>query len=215
MTPGSGRSPGEGIGYPLQFSWASLVAQTVKNPPTVQETWVLSLGWEDPLEKGMATHSRILGWRIHGPYSPWGHKESDTAKNRSLTVQILTLPQTSYVTSGNSFNTLESKFSPLKIWDNNIHLTKLLKKIKLKVKFYEVTPQSTIKRCFFKIILCDMLYLIHLIKILTGLVLLTYMYVHIPTNTHTHLHAHILLKVKSISLGFVLSEGPIGTVTCR
>ena len=52
--PGSGRSPGEGIGYPLQYSWASLVAQLVKNLPAIQETWVQSLGWEDPLEKGKA-----------------------------------------------------------------------------------------------------------------------------------------------------------------
>ena len=48
---------------PIHF-WASLVAQMVKNLPTVQEIWVLSLGQEDPLEKGMATHSSILGWRI-------------------------------------------------------------------------------------------------------------------------------------------------------
>ena len=61
---GSGRSAGEGIGYPLRISWASLVAQLVKNPPTMQETWVQSLGWEDPLEKGKATHSSILSWRI-------------------------------------------------------------------------------------------------------------------------------------------------------
>ena len=59
--PWSGRSAGEGIGYPLQCSWASLVAQLVKNPPAMQETWVRSLGWEDPLEKGMATHPSILG----------------------------------------------------------------------------------------------------------------------------------------------------------
>ena len=64
--PGLGRSSGEGIGYPLQYSWASLVAQLVKNLPTMQETWVQSLGWEDPLEKGKATHSSILAWRI-----PW------------------------------------------------------------------------------------------------------------------------------------------------
>ena len=64
--PGSGRSPDVGIGYPLQFSWASLVAQLVKNPPTIQETWVRFLGWEDPLEKGKAPHSSILAWRI-----PW------------------------------------------------------------------------------------------------------------------------------------------------
>ena len=63
---GSGRSTGEGIGYPLQYSWASLVAQLVKNPPKMQETWVQSLGWEDPLEKRKATHSSILAWRIPG-----------------------------------------------------------------------------------------------------------------------------------------------------
>ena len=58
--PGSGRSPGEGIGYSLQYSWASLVAQLVKNPPAMQEIWVRSLGWEDPLEKRKATPSSIL-----------------------------------------------------------------------------------------------------------------------------------------------------------
>ena len=62
--PGSGRSSGEGIGYPLQYSWASLVTQLVKNPPAVQESWVRSLGCEDPLKKGKATHSSILAWRI-------------------------------------------------------------------------------------------------------------------------------------------------------
>ena len=51
-SPGLGRSPGEGIGYPLQDSWASLVAQLMKNLPVMQETWVRALGWEDPLEKG-------------------------------------------------------------------------------------------------------------------------------------------------------------------
>ena len=50
--PGLGRSAGEGIGYLLQYSWASPVAQLVKNPPAMWETWVRSLGWEDPLEKG-------------------------------------------------------------------------------------------------------------------------------------------------------------------
>ena len=64
--PGLGRSAGEGIGYPLQYSWVSLVAQLVKNEPAVWETCVRSLGWEDPLEKGKATHSSILAWRI-----PW------------------------------------------------------------------------------------------------------------------------------------------------
>ena len=64
--PGLGRSPGEGIGHPLQYSWASLVAQLVKNLPAMWETWVRSLHWEDPLEKGKAIHSNILVWRI-----PW------------------------------------------------------------------------------------------------------------------------------------------------
>ena len=62
--PGLGRSPGEGIGYLLQYSWDSLVAQPVKNLPAVWETWVWSLGWEDLLEEGMTTHSSILTWRI-------------------------------------------------------------------------------------------------------------------------------------------------------
>ena len=64
--PGWGGSTGEGIGYPLQYSWASLVAQLVKNLPAMWETWVLSLGWEDPLDKQKATYSSILAWR-----SPW------------------------------------------------------------------------------------------------------------------------------------------------
>ena len=62
--PGLGRSSGDGIGYPLQYAPASLVAQLVNNPPTKRETWVRSLGWEDPLEK--ATQSNIPAWRI-----PW------------------------------------------------------------------------------------------------------------------------------------------------
>ena len=66
LIPGLGQSAGEGIGYPLQYSWASLVAQLVKNPPSMWETWVRSLGGEDPLEKGMANHSSIVAWRI-----PW------------------------------------------------------------------------------------------------------------------------------------------------
>jgi len=64
LIPGLGSSTGEGIGYPLQYFGASLVAQMVKNLPPVQETQVQSLSQEDPLEKGMATHSSILSWRI-------------------------------------------------------------------------------------------------------------------------------------------------------
>ena len=79
MIPGSGRSSREGIGYPLQYSWASLVAQQVKNLPAMQETWVPSLSWEDPLEKGKATHSSI---------STWGGKETDTTEPLSLYTEV-------------------------------------------------------------------------------------------------------------------------------
>ena len=64
MIPGSGRSPGDGIGYPLQYIGIYLVPQTVRNLPAMQETWVRSLGWEDPLEESMTTHPSILAWRI-------------------------------------------------------------------------------------------------------------------------------------------------------
>ena len=89
LIPGSGRSPGEGIRYPLQYSWASLVAQIVKKLPAVPETWVQSLGCEDPLEEGMATHSSILAWRIPMVRGAWwtvvrgGHKKSDTTERLS------------------------------------------------------------------------------------------------------------------------------------
>ena len=79
--PGSGRATGEGIGYPLQYSWPSLVAQLVKYFPAMQETWVLSLDWEDSLEKGKATQSNILPREFHGLYSPWGCKESTQLSN--------------------------------------------------------------------------------------------------------------------------------------
>ena len=73
--PGSGRSAGEGISYSLQDSWASLVAQLVKNLPAMKETRVLSLGWEDTLEKGKATHSSIQPWRIpRTVYSMWSQR---------------------------------------------------------------------------------------------------------------------------------------------
>ena len=72
--------------YPLQYSGASLVAQVVKNPPAMPETWVRSLGWKDPLEEGMATHSSILAWRIPMDKGVWravvqgGHKKLDMTK---------------------------------------------------------------------------------------------------------------------------------------
>ena len=71
-TLGLGRSTGEGIGYPLHYSWASLVAQLVKNLPAMRETWVQSLGWEDPLEKGKGYPLQYSGlensmdWTVHG-----------------------------------------------------------------------------------------------------------------------------------------------------
>ena len=84
LIPRSGISLGEGNGNPLQ---ASLVAQPVKNPPAIWESWVQSLGWEDPLEKGKATHSSILAWRIL--YSPWECKELDTTACLSLSVSCI------------------------------------------------------------------------------------------------------------------------------
>ena len=92
--PGLGRSPGEGVGYPLQYFGASLVAQRVKRLPAMQETWVRSLGWEDPLEKEMATQSSMLAWKIPWTkepgrlYSPWGRKESDTTERLTLMLII-------------------------------------------------------------------------------------------------------------------------------
>ena len=82
--PGLGCSPGERKDHPLQYSWASLVAQMIKNPSAMQETWVRSLGWKDPL----ATHSSILAWRLGRNWElvmdreacPWGHKESDASE---------------------------------------------------------------------------------------------------------------------------------------
>ena len=79
--PGSGRSAGEGIDYPLQYSWASLVAETVKNPPAVQETWVRCLDWEDLLKEGMATHSSILAWRIPMDRGAWRATVCGVAKS--------------------------------------------------------------------------------------------------------------------------------------
>ena len=75
--PGLGRSAGEGIGYPLQYSCTYLVVQLVKNSPAMWDTWIQSLGWEDPLEKGLATYSSIRPGEFHGLCTPWGNKELD------------------------------------------------------------------------------------------------------------------------------------------
>ena len=64
------------------------MARTTKNLPAIWEMQVRSPGWEDPLEEGMATHSSILAWRIRGLYSPWGHRESDTAEKLTLSLSL-------------------------------------------------------------------------------------------------------------------------------
>ena len=81
-TPGSGRSPGEGIGYPLQYPWASMEVQRVKNPPAMQTTWVWSLDQEDPLEVCMATHYSILAWRIPVDRGAWQSTRHRVAKSQ-------------------------------------------------------------------------------------------------------------------------------------
>ena len=83
LIPGSGNSPAEGIGYPLQYSWTFLLAQTIKNPPAVQETWVQSLGWADALEEGMAIHSSIFTWRFPMDRAAWWVTVHGVTKSRT------------------------------------------------------------------------------------------------------------------------------------
>ena len=83
LIPGLERSPGEDIGYPFQYSWASMVAQMIKNPSAMLETLVQSLGGEDPLEEGMATHSSILAWRIPMDRAAWQATVHGVAKSRT------------------------------------------------------------------------------------------------------------------------------------
>ena len=83
MIPGSGKSPGEGRDYSLEYSWAFLVAQTVNNLPAMWETWVRSLGWEDPLEEGMATHCSIHAWRIPVNRGAWRATVHGVTKSRT------------------------------------------------------------------------------------------------------------------------------------
>ena len=95
LIPGSGRSPGEGIGYPLQYSWASLVAQLVTNPSAMQETWVQSLGWEDLLEKGKAYPLQESGLEnsldciVHGVTKSWTQLSSFHSSLQKMCVQSL------------------------------------------------------------------------------------------------------------------------------
>ena len=81
--PGLGRSPWEGIGYPLQYSWASLMAHMIKNLPAIWETRVRSPGWEDPLEKGIAIHSSILAWKIRMDRGAWQAIVHKVAKSQT------------------------------------------------------------------------------------------------------------------------------------
>ena len=80
LIPELGRFTGEGIGYSLLYSWTSLVTQLVKNLPAMWETWVHSLGWEDPLEEGMATHSSILAWRTPWTEEPGGLQSMESQR---------------------------------------------------------------------------------------------------------------------------------------
>ena len=96
LIPGSGRSTGEGIGYPLQYTWASLVAQLVKNLPTMWETWVRSLGWEHPLEKERLPTPVFWPGEFHGQYSPWDHKELDMTECLSLSLKFKLSPRTKF-----------------------------------------------------------------------------------------------------------------------
>ena len=94
VIPGSGRSAGEGINHPLQYSWASLEAQLVKNLPAMQETWVQSLGWEDPQRRGRLSTPVFWPGEVHGLHSPWGHKKLE------MTEHTFTFTQLSKETTG-------------------------------------------------------------------------------------------------------------------
>ena len=94
------------------------MAQMVKRPPTVRETWVQSLGWEDLLEKEMATHSSILAWKIPwtekpGVYSPWGRKESDTTEQLHFHFRLTIIPKCSSFLPGAFHLSLKNFFQPI------------------------------------------------------------------------------------------------------
>ena len=82
LIPGSGRSAGEGIGYPLQYSWASLVALLVKNPPAIQRPGFDP--WRAPWRRERLLTPVFWPGEVHGLYSPWGCKKSDMTMRLSL-----------------------------------------------------------------------------------------------------------------------------------
>ena len=108
------------MGYPLQYSLASLVAQLVKNPPAMQRTWVGSLGWEDPLKKGKATHSPVF-WpgEFRGLHSPWGHKMLDMTERLLLSAKQTTLNLLSGIIVLKTVNHLTMGISPWPIFSSN------------------------------------------------------------------------------------------------
>ena len=93
MIPGSGKSPGEGIGYPLQYSWASLVAQLVKNPPACSRPWFDPWIGKIPWRREQLPTPEFRPGELHGLYSPWGRKESDMTE---LSIFIWFLYKTTY-----------------------------------------------------------------------------------------------------------------------
>ena len=106
LIPGLGRSPGDGIGYPFQYPWVSLVAQMVKNLPTMRETGVRFLGWEDPLQEGQySCLENPHGQRSLVGYSPWGRRESDATE------------QLHNKTNGDSSSDPTSRASGCRVWN--------------------------------------------------------------------------------------------------
>ena len=120
--PRSGRSPGEGLGYSLQYSWASLVAQMVKNLPAMRETWVCSLGWEDPWRREWQPTPAFLPGespqRSLAGYSPWRCKKSDMSEWLSTAQHI------------NHISGVQLNESELQLW-----LWKWVKVNVMKIKF--------------------------------------------------------------------------------
>ena len=88
MIPELGKSTGDGIGYSLQYSWASLVAQLVKNLPAVWDTWVRFLVGKIPWRRESLPTPVVWPGEFHGLYNPWGHKESDITERLSLSILL-------------------------------------------------------------------------------------------------------------------------------